>query len=50
MVAPTSGVLLGTDEIGAVLSGDESGPDFYITFGLNSIKFYSPFCDIRHRH
>ena len=28
IVAPTSGILLGTDEIGAVLSGDESGLDF----------------------
>jgi hypothetical protein len=31
LVAPTSGVYLGTDEIGAVLSGDESGPDFIPT-------------------
>jgi hypothetical protein len=30
---------LGTDEIGAALPGDESGPDFITIFGLTNINF-----------
>ena len=41
-MAPTSG-LSGTDEIGAVLSGDESGPDL-INLGLSNIKFEAVTC------